>query len=301
MDRFIGMAVFAKVVEGKSFAAAARHFGLSPAMVSKHIQMLEERIGARLLNRTTRRVNPTEVGQGYYERCVRILADVEEADRAAENLQATPRGVLRVNAPFTFAIAHVVPAIPKYLGEYPEVTIDLTLNDHYVDLIEDGFDLAIRIGSLRDSSLIARKLAPIRLVLCASPHYLDQHGVPQTPQDLTEHNCLIYTYSTARGEWRFTDADGRETAINVSGNFLANNGDALRILALDGAGVVLSPTFMVGDAIKAGRLVRLLPDHRTPEVALYAVYPHSRYLSTKVRTFVDFLAARFDHHPAWDR
>lgn len=297
MDRFTGMAVFAKVVEAASFAAAARHFDMSPAMVSKHIQTLEARLGARLLNRTTRRVSPTEVGQGYYERCLRILSDLEEAELAAGDLQSAPRGLLRVTAPVSFGTHVLAPLIADYLKTYPEVSIDLSLDDPYVDLIEKRFDLAIRIGTLADSSLIARKLGTLGMVACASPAYLESKGKPQTPHDLIGHNCLVYNFASAHSAWHFFDKDGNEDVIGVSGRFLASNPDALRALALKGAGIVLVPDRLVEKDLATGRLVHLLPDHRTQETAVQAVYPHSQCLSAKTRTFIDFLAAHFTAAP----
>ena len=293
MDRYSGMAVFVKVVETSSFAATARHLGMSPAMVSRHIQLLEERLGARLLNRTTRRVSPTEVGQIYHERCLRILSELEEADRAASELQSVPRGRLRVTAPMTFGIRHLAPMMADYLRIYPEVAIDLSLDDRCVDLLEEGFDLAIRVGTLADSSLIARRLTLAEMVLCASPDYLKQHGVPKTPRDLEHHNCLAYAFSHSRTEWRFIGPGGTEETIPVSGRFVANNGDALRIIAREAIGVTVAPRFVVEEEMKAGHLVRLLPEYRTAAFPVHAVYPHSRYLSAKARTFVDFLVSSF--------
>jgi DNA-binding transcriptional LysR family regulator len=301
MDRFTGMAVFVKVVESSSFAAAARHFRLSPAMVSRHVHALEEQLGAQLLNRTTRRVSPTEVGQAYYQRVRQILADIEEADRLASDLQATPRGLLRITSSQSFGIRHLAPAIADYLALCPDVQMDVTLNDRYLEIIEEGFDLAIRIGHLESSSLIARRLAPIRMALCAAPGYVARHGTPQTPADLAQHNCLIYAYAESQREWRFVDSAGKEHAIDVSGRLRANNGDVLRIAALQGQGVALGPTFILGEDIRAGTLVRLLPDYTPPEVGLYAVYPPSRHLSVKVRSFVDFLVTRLGGEPEWDR
>jgi DNA-binding transcriptional LysR family regulator len=301
MDRFSSMGVFVKVVETSSFAAAARHFRLSPAMVSRHVHALEEQLGVQLLNRTTRRVSPTEVGQGYYQRVRQILADIEEADRLAVDLQATPRGLLRLTSSQSFGIRHLAPAIADYLALCPEVLMDVNLNDRYLDVIEEGFDLAVRIGHLENSSLIARRLAPVRMALCAAPDYVARHGAPHTPADLAQHNCLIYTYAAAQSEWRFTDDAGKEHAAHITGRLLANNGDLLRIAALQGQGVALGPTFILGDDLRTGALVRLLPSFTPPEVGLYAVYPPSRHLSAKVRSFVDFLVARFGGEPAWDR
>lgn len=297
MDRFTGMAVFAKVVEAASFAAAARHFDMSPAMVSKHIQTLETRLGARLLNRTTRRVSPTEVGQEYYERCLRILSDLEQAELAAGDLQSAPRGLLRVTAPVSFGTHCLAPLIADYLKKYPEVSIDLSLDDHYVDLIEKRFDLAIRIGTLADSSQIARKLGTLGLVACASPVYLESKGRPETPQDLIGHNCLVFNFASGSGNWHFFDKDGKEDVIPVSGRFLANNPDALRSLALKGVGIVLAPDRLVQNDLAAGRLIHLLPNYRTEETAVQAVYPHSPCLSAKTRTFIEFLAANFTIAP----
>jgi DNA-binding transcriptional LysR family regulator len=296
LDRFVGMAVFAKVVESVSFAAAARHFDISPAMVTKHVRRLEERLGVRLLNRTTRRVSATEVGQNYYERCLRILSEVEDAERAASDLQAAPRGLLRVTTSVSFGAHQLAPAIADYLVAYPDVSVDLILQHNYVDLVEERIDLAIRLGQLSDSSLIARKLYAIEMVLCATPGYLAANGTPQQPRDLVKHNCLIYTYAVGRA-WTFTDPNGKADVIRISGRLLANSGDALLALALKDTGIVLAPDYLVADELSAGRLVRLLPEYKTQETPVYAVHPHSHYLSAKTRTFIDFLAARFAHLP----
>jgi len=295
MDRFVGMAVFAKVVEAQSFAAAARHFRMSPAMVSKHVQTLEERLGVRLLNRTTRRVSLTEVGQEYYERCVRILAEVEEAEGAASDQQSAPRGGLRVTAPVSFGTRQLAPAIADYLIAYPNVTIELSLDDAYIDLVEKRFDLAIRLGDLADSSLIARKLYQVKMIPCASPRYLESHGVLQAPRDLAKHNCLVYTFTAPRSVWNFVGRDGKEQVVRISGDFLASSGEALLALALKDAGIFLAPDYLIMSDLDAGRLVRLLPDYAAPETEVHAVYPHNRYLSAKTRSFIDFLAARFGH------
>jgi DNA-binding transcriptional LysR family regulator len=300
MDRVTSLSVFVKVVEGSSFAAAARHFGLSPAMVSKHINTLEERLGARLLNRTTRQVSPTEIGREFYERATRILTDLDEAEQAASALQATPKGLLRLNGPLSFGIRHLAPAIVDYLAACPEAAIDVTLSDRVVDLVDEGFDLAIRIARLADSSLIARRIAPCRIVACAAPAYLKKHGAPRRPADLVAHNCLGYSYAALRNEWRFIGPDGAES-VRVAGRLNANNGDVLRLAALRGEGIVLQPTFLIGDDLASGKLVSILPGFVPDELAIQAVYPHSRHLSVKVRSFVDFLVARFGQDPEWDR
>ncbi len=300
MDRVTSLSVFVKVVEGSSFAAAARHFGLSPAMVSKHIVSLEERLGARLLNRTTRQVSPTEIGREFYERSTRILADLDEAEQAASALQATPKGLLRLNGPLSFGIRHLAPAIIDYLAACPEAAIDVTLSDRVVDLVDEGFDLAIRIARLADSSLIARRIAPCRIVACAAPAYLKKHGAPRRPADLTAHNCLGYSYAALRNEWRFTGPDGAES-VRIAGRLNANNGDVLRLAALRGEGIVIQPTFLIGDDLASGELVSILPGFVPDELVIQAVYPHSRHLSVKVRSFIDFLVARFGQDPEWDR
>jgi DNA-binding transcriptional LysR family regulator len=300
MDRVTSLSVFAKVVESSSFAAAARHFGLSPAMVSKHILSLEERLGARLLNRTTRQVSPTEIGREFYERATRILADLDEAEQAASALQATPKGLLRLNVPLSFGIRHLAPAILDYLAACPDAEIDVTLSDRVVDLVEEGFDLAIRIARLADSSLIARRIAPCRIVACAAPAYLKKHGAPRRPADLAAHNCLGYSYAALRNEWRFTGPDGVES-VRVAGRLNANNGDVLRLAALRGEGIVIQPTFLIGDDLASGELVPILPGFVPDELVIQAVYPHSRHLSVKVRSFIDFLVARFGQDPEWDR
>jgi DNA-binding transcriptional LysR family regulator len=294
------MAVFAKVVESASFAAAARHFDMSPTMVSKHVRRLEERLGVRLLNRTTRRVGATEVGQNYYERCLRILSEVEDAERAASDLQAAPRGLLRVTSSVAFGAHQLAPAIADYLVAYPDVSVDLILKHNFVDLVEERIDLAIRQGQLSDSSLIARKLYAVEMVLCASPDYLAANGTPQQPRDLVKHNCLIYTYA-ASGTWTFTDPNGKGEVVRISGRILADSGDALLAFALKDAGIVLAPDYLVADALSAGRLIRLLPKYKTPATPVYAVYPHSNFLSAKTKTFIDFLATRFARLPQMNR
>lgn len=294
MDRYTAMTVFTKVVETGGFTSTAHHFGISPAMVSTHIKTLEKRLGVRLLNRTTRRVSATEVGQNYYERCLHILSELEEAERSATDLQAAPRGRLRVTAPMTFGTRFLGPLVADYLHRYSDVSVQLSLDDRYVDLFEEGFDLAVRVGQLSDSSLIARKLTLAPMILCASPDYLERHGAPETPHDLVHHNCLTYAYSKLRSEWRFIGPQRKEETVQVSGRFLANSGDVLRAVAHKGAGIILIPQFIIEQELKAGSLIRLLPDYATIATPVHAVYPHSHYLSAKIRTFVDFLIARFN-------
>lgn len=299
MDRLAAMEAFVRVVERGSFSAAAEDLRLSRAMVSKHVQDLEDHLGARLLNRTTRSVGLTELGRVYHERCVQILADIAEAEQAIGDLQVAPRGRLRLNAPMSFGTLHLAAAVADFTAGHPGVSVDMTLNDRVVDLIEEGYDLAIRIGQLPDSSLIARRLAPCHMVVCAAPDYLAAHGRPVRPADLARHNCLGYTYWALRGEWRFVGPEG-PVSVRISGTMEANNGEALRAAALRGQGIILQPSFIVGDDLAAGRLEPLLCDHRTVDLAIFGVYPSGRHLSAKVRSFLDFLVARYGERPYWD-
>ncbi len=293
------MHAFIKVVDTRSFTAAAERLNLSKSVVSRRIAELENRLGARLLNRTTRKLSLTEVGQAFYERCTRILADLDEAEQAVADLHAAPRGRLRVNAPVSFGLLHLAPAVSDFLTRYPAIEIEMDLNDRYVDLIDEGYDLAVRIGRLRDSSLIAKRLAPARHVVCASPAYLEKHGTPTAPEDLTAHNCLIYTNVPPAEQWQFR-VGGEMRTVRVSGSLRANNGDLLREAAIAGVGIAVMPTFLCGDALSSGALKCLLLESYAVESAVHAVYPQNRHLSPKVRVFVDFLANRFGPQPYWD-
>ncbi len=301
MDIVGGMIIFARVVEANSFSAAARRLGLSKSAVSKQISALEDRLGARLLNRTTRRLSPTEVGAALYERCARVAAEVEEAEQIVTRLHTTPRGVLRVNAPVSFGHLHLASAIPGFMAQYPELRVELTLNDRFVDVVEEGYDMVVRIGFLRDSSMVARRLASSDSILCASRAYLDRRGTPRTPGDLAGHDCIVYSYLAEPREWRMNDAQGHRHAVKVSGRLTINNGDAILEALCAGGGIGLLPAFIVGQAVRDGRLVKVLPDYDVPEIGIYALYPHARHLSPKVRAFVDFLAGHFASAPAWDR
>lgn len=300
LDHLTGMAVFARVVEEGGFSKAAQTLGLSKSAVSKQVSRLEDRLGVRLLNRTTRRLSLTEAGTAFYEGCRQVVSDAEAAEAAVSHLASAPRGVLRVNAPMSFGQLHVAPALPDFMARYPELAIDLQLNDRTVDVVEEGFDMAIRIGELPDSSLIARRLAPMRRAAAAAPAYLDRHGRLAHPRDLEAHECLIYSYLAWGREWRF-DGEGGEVRVPVSGRVEINNGDALLAAARRGAGIVMLPTFLVGDDLRAGRLEPVLADWSpTQRGAVYAVFPASRNLLPKVRVFVDFLAERFGPTPYWD-
>jgi DNA-binding transcriptional LysR family regulator len=302
MDRFDNMRVFAKVVETSSFAGAAARLGISASMVSQHVKELEERLGARLLNRTTRKVSLTETGRAYYERCTRLLADLEETEQAVSDMHAAPRGELRVNATPTFGILQLAPAIADFTARFPGISVELMLSNRMADLIEESLDVAVRVGLVPDSSLIARQLAPCRMVVCGAPSYFEKHGIPRSPADLTNHNCLTVAVTglSYYRMWHLTAPDG--TALNLSpmGNLRTNSGAVLKVAALAGHGLVCLPTYLVGDALQSGRLVTVLDDYTAPPLTLRALYPHSRHLSAKVRAFVDFLAARFGREPPWD-
>ncbi|GAC1330197.1 MAG: LysR family transcriptional regulator [Collimonas sp.] len=300
MNLFEAMKVFVKVTETGSLSGAARILNLSNPSVTRHIADLEEYLGARLLNRSTRRLSLTDTGSAYLERCKQVLADLEQATLAAGMHAANPSGVLRINAPVSFSVNHLGVLLPLYAQRYPNVELDVTLSDRIVDLVEEGFDLAIRIGRLQNSSLVMRKLAPAHVLTCAAPAYLAQHGMPQHPDDLARHTCLTYAYTLPDNEWRL-QRDGKIHTVRISGGLHCNNGDLLLAAAVAGMGVIRQPTFIIGDAIRDGRLVPILTDYHGDALAIHAVYPSRQHLSAKVRTFVDFLAQQFGEAPAWDR
>jgi DNA-binding transcriptional LysR family regulator len=300
MDKPGEMAAFVRVVEEGGFSAAGRTLGLTPSAVSKLIGRLEDRLGARLLHRTTRRINLTHEGVAFYQRSVRILREIKEAEDAITQLHVAPRGTLRVNAAVAFATYQIVPLMPEFLERYPEVHLELTVTDRVVDLIEEGVDVAIRTGALIDSSLISRQLAEDHRLICGAPAYLDRHGVPQTPDDLADHNCLAWIGNQGGlNDWPFDGPDGPYT-VTVSGNAEVNSGETLYEMTLAGLGLARMAEFRVGADIAAGRLVPLLLDHhRAVPLPIHVVYPHRRHLLPKVRTFVDFLALKFTPAPPW--
>ena len=299
MDRFTELAAFVRTVDRGSQAAAARELGVTPAMVGRYVRALEDRLGTRLLNRTTATQSLTEAGATFYARASAVLEQLDEAERSASDRQAEPRGTLRVNAPMSFGVRHLAAAVSGFCALHAGVRVEMVLNDRVVDLVEEGYDAAVRIGRLADSGLIVRRLATCRLAVCASPEYLARRGVPVTPADLRGHDCLLYAYASDGSTWTFRGERGEEQ-VRLSGGLVANNGDALLAAALAGQGVILQPTFIVGDALREGRLVRLLPGYRLQDLDVHAVYPSSRHLSPKVRSFVGFLAARFRDPPPWD-
>ncbi len=300
MDKLEAMTAFSKVVAHGSFAEAARNLGLTRSAVSKAVMELEQILGARLLDRTTRRVSPTEAGLAYYERCVGILSAIEETELQVSRLHEEPRGVLKVNAPMSFGITYLGSAIGDFMKAYPDLKVELTLNDRFIDPLEEGVDVTIRIADPTDSSLIARKLAPARLVMVATPDYISTHGRPETPDDLATHRCLTYGHSTSMQRWRLSDASGKAIVAPVTSYLCSNNGDVLRGAALCGIGITILPTFLVGPDIRAGRLQVLLPDLAPASLTLYALYAPNRYLAAKTRLLIDFLVARFGNAPAWD-
>ncbi len=299
-DSLYEMSVFSRVIAAGSLSAAARDLGISTASVSRKLAALEARLGVRLLNRTTRRISLTDEGASYHEACNRILAEIEEADAAASARLVEPEGALKVALPASFGHLHIAPLVPHFAARFPKVRLALSLSDRTVNVIEEGFDLAIRIGELEDSSLAARKLAPNRRVVCASPAYLAKHGAPLRPEDLLAHNCM--TTQDFHSNWEYRDPVGKRGSVRVSGKYACDNWEVLREWAMAGLGIALKSTWDVRQQLEEGSLVALLPGYDfATEVAIYAVYPHRRYLPAKTRVFIDFLADSFGPEPYWDR
>ena len=303
MSLFDDMTVFVRAVETESFSGAARRLGLAKSVVSRRIASLEDRLGTSLFHRTTRRLSLTETGHAYYERARNILTDVVEAEETARQLQSELRGTLKVAAPMSFGHLHLSAAIADFLVTHPQLEIELDLNDRRVDLVSEGHDLAIRIGKLADSSLIARRLAPCRHVVCASPAYLQARGEPRSPEDLESghHDCLGYSNRPASQEWSFRVGGEWRGIRNRTRRLGVNNGDVLRDAAIKGIGLVVLPTFIVSEALRRGELEAVLCDFELDDPAIYAVWAPNRALSAKVRVFVDFLGERFGGTPYWDR
>lgn len=299
-DPLDGITVFAAVAEAESFTSAARTLGMSKAAVSIQVQKLEDRLGSRLLNRTTRRVSLTEEGRAYYAHARRILTEARDAVDSLDTLSSEPKGLIRINAPMSFGFLHLGKAIAEFMKTYRKVEIDLSLNDRKIDLVEEGFDLGIRIASLPDSSMIARRLAPCRRIVVGSPAYWNEHGRPKHPDDLRQHTLLSYGYLTDPDAWIFKGPAG-DIRIPVKSRYRANNGDVLMQAAVEGVGVYMAPTFFFSEAINCGALESVLHDFEADPISIYAIYPHRRHLSARVRSFVDFLAARFGDNPYWDQ
>ncbi|MBB3745865.1 DNA-binding transcriptional LysR family regulator [Rhizobium sp. BK591] len=298
MDRLTSLTVFGRVVECGGFSAAARRLNMSVTMVGNHVQSLEDRLGVRLLNRTTRKVSLTETGKYYYERSSQILAELEEADRTAGALSSTPRGTLRVYTSSAI-VRFLLPVVSEYMELYPSISLDFSVGERMVDMIEDGYDLVMRTVPPPDSSLVARKLTPWRHMLVCSPAYFETHPMPKKPAEVAEHNCLQYAYYPYGDEWRFEDGAGNPESVKIGGNVVSNSAEMLRFLTLSGRGIFLAPSFVVFDDIAEGRLVKIMPDYRPIEFNINAVYPNRSHLPTKVRLFIDLLVERFAEHRKW--
>lgn len=298
MDKFQEMTSFVAVVEAGSFVGAADATGLSKAAVSRHVADLEHRLGARLLHRTTRRLSLTDDGQLFLARAKDLLAAIDEIESEIGSRTGEPNGTLRINAPLTFGVMHLAPLWGRFAEKYPKVSLDVSLNDRIVDLVEEGYDLAVRISHLPSSQIISRKLASTRTVLCASPEYLRRHGVPQHPRELTQHAVISYSNSSSRGEWTFTGPDGEVASVGVNARIHTNNGDTCRTAALDHRGIILQPDFLVAEDLRRGALVELMPAYRAFEFGIYAVYPSRKHLPMKTRRMIDFLVDAFAS-PSW--
>jgi DNA-binding transcriptional LysR family regulator len=297
MDKFHEMKVFAAVVEAGSFTGATRTLDMSKAAVSRYVADLEERLGVRLLHRTTRKLSPTTEGEIFYARCRELLDNLDEAEAEITSRSGEASGLLKVNVPVTFGLMHLAPLWPIFLARHPKLDLDITLSDRVVDLVEDGFDLAVRIGQLPASSLISRKLASTRMVLCASPGYLARRGEPLRPDELLQHDVISYSLFSSGENWRFTGPDG-EVSVKVVPRVRTNSGDTCRTAALQDYGIVLQPTFIVGADLAQGTLREIMPAYRSIELGVYAVYPSRKFVSPKVRLLIDFLVEAFAS-PAW--
>ena len=293
VDRFQAITAFARVVEGGSFVRAAERLGVSVSAVSRQVAELEAHLDARLLNRTTRRMSLTESGRVFYERCIQLLADLDEAEQSAGAGAVKPRGTLRLTCGTTFGARHLAPAIAEFIVRYPEMRFDVELSDRATDLVDEGFDAAVRIGAIGSQNLVARKIGETRRVCCASPSYLAQHGEPKTPEELGAHACMTYEYAAVRNVWPFRDPDGRDRSVKVTGPVHANYGRFLSALGVAGTALVLEPDFVVKADVRAGRLVPILRRFEPPPGNIYVVYPSRRNLSAKVRAFAEFLSVRF--------
>jgi DNA-binding transcriptional LysR family regulator len=292
MEKVTSLRAFVKVVETGSFAEAGRQLRLSRSAISKQVAELEQSLGVQLLNRTTRHASPTENGQIYFERAFAVLSDLDAADQAVAQAQSTPSGLLRINAPMSFGTLRLGPEIAQFMEKYPDVKLQLVLSDDLLDPVRDGFDVTLRIAELESSSLIARKIAPIDRVVCASPDYLARHGIPTHPRDLRDHVSLTYGFLLTGNQWKLTGVDG-DHWIQPSWSLCVNNAEVLREAAIGGRGVALIPTFIAGEALATGALRAVLQDYRASPLSLYAIYPPTRHLSVKVRLFIDFLVERF--------
>lgn len=300
MDRMRALEVFVEVVRKHGFARAADALDTSPANVTRIMADLESHLGTRLLNRSSRKMSLTDSGEALYMRAKTMVEDMAEMEAIASSASARPRGLLRINAPVSFGIGHLAPLWPAFMSRYPEVELDIALADRVVDIVEEGYDLAIRISRGGSGAHAARRLATSRNVCCAAPAYIARYGAPRTPADLRQHDCIGYSYAATADEWVFRDAQGQPHPVQVRCAIHANNGDTTRAAALAGLGISWQPTFLIGDDLRAGRLVALLPGFSLPDIDVLAVYPSRRHLSAKVRAMIDFLAEHFRDPPPWD-
>jgi DNA-binding transcriptional LysR family regulator len=301
MDRLRAFEVFVTVVSRGSFTRAADVLETSPANVTRYVNELEAHLGTRLLNRTSRRLSLTEGGETFYSRCKSILDDVAETEGLVSSASVEPRGRLRINAPVSFGILYLAPLWPEFMRKYPEVELDVALIDRVVDIVDEGYDLAIRISRAGSTNQAARKLATSRNILCASPTYLARCGHPVKPADLIEHRCIGYSYAATGDEWQLIDSERKAHTVKVNCHMHTNNGDTARAAALAGQGVIWQPTFLVGNDLRVGKLVQVLPEYRLPDIDVLALYPSRRHLSAKTRAVIDFLVDAFGGVPPWDR
>lgn len=300
MNQFEELQTFVRVVETGSISRAADRLAVAKSAVSRRISDLEQRLGVQLFRRTTRQLNLTDSGNSLYDRAVQILSDLEEAELAVSQQHAALKGKIRIAAPLTFGLLHLGEVITNFSHKHPDILFDVDFNDRQVDIVEDGFDLAIRIANLPDSSLIARKFAPINQTLCASPGYLKKHGTPQSPADLEKHRCLLYSNISNAHQWTFHDSTGKSIEVKVPITMTSNNGDFLREAAVADLGLIKMPNFIIYKSLARGELVPLLPHYKLPAFSAYAIYPQTRHLSYRVRAFLDFLVQRFEGQPYWD-
>lgn len=300
MDRLENMDNFIHVVEAGSISGAAERLNVAKSAVSRRLKELEQHLDVELFHRTTRRMNLTDTGRAYYHQCVRILEDVMEAELSTSQAHGTLKGGLKVALPSSFGLMHLGLAINEFLQKHPGIEFELDFNDREIDIMQDGFDLAIRIGILPDSSLIARRLATIKTVMCASPNYLKRMGYPKSPEELSQHQCLVYSLLSDFDYWHLTDNHGKKIDIKITPYLKASTGEYLREAAIEGFGIIIIPSFIAYKAIEHGELIPILTDYQPPHVDAYAIYPQTRHLSQRVRVFVDFLVNRFQGIPYWD-
>lgn len=300
MDRFADIEALVAVVESGTFSAAGERLGVAKSVISRRVSQLEQRLGSRLLHRTTRRLSLTDAGRNFYQRAVQILADLDDAEQGVSTASAELRGILKVAAPLSFGLAHLSSALTDFLDQHPAIEVSLDLNDRNVNLVEEGFDLAVRIGELQDSTLVARRLGTSRMVTCASRAYLERHGEPLHPDDLQRHTGLQYSNISYKQHWKFVTRDGKTLQAQPQIRIRANNGEALACAAVAGMGITTGPTFILGRYLKEGKLQRILTDYRRPSLGIFAVTPPGRLVPQRVQLFIEFLSSRFGDQPYWD-